>query len=69
MGFLDFASGRNRNRLSLLHSHVSAGTYSCTECGKEITTGSVQSLPPCPICHNNSWEAVTGGDAVADPRS
>lgn len=45
----------------------SAGTYRCTECGNEITTGSVKSLPPCPQCSNNSWEAVTGGDAAADP--
>jgi hypothetical protein len=41
--------------------------YCCTECGNEITTGSVKSLPPCPQCSNNSWEAVTGGDAAADP--
>jgi hypothetical protein len=68
MGFLDFLRVQQGEPIPT-GSDVSAGTYSCTECGKEITTGSLQSLPPCPICHNNSWEAVTGGDAVADPRS
>jgi predicted RNA-binding Zn-ribbon protein involved in translation (DUF1610 family) len=46
---------------------VSAGTYRCTECGKEIKAGSVKSLPPCPQCSNNSWEATSGGDASGDP--
>ena len=48
-------------------SDVSAGTYRCTECHETITTGSVKSLPPCPKCANGSWEALTGGDAAADP--
>ena len=48
-------------------SDVSAGTYRCTECHETITTASVKSLPPCPKCANGSWEALTGGDAAADP--
>ena len=24
-------------------------------------------LDPYPQCNNNSWDAVTGGDAAADP--
>jgi predicted nucleic acid-binding Zn-ribbon protein len=46
---------------------VSAGTYRCTNCGEEITTGSVKSLPPCPNCNNTSWETVSGGDSTEDP--
>ena len=41
-------------------SDVYADTYRCTECGKEIKAGSVKSLPPCPQCSNNSWEAIQG---------
>ena len=48
-------------------SDVRAGTYRCTECGYEISVQSVDSLPPCPSCANNSWEPVTGGDAAEDP--
>jgi Zn finger protein HypA/HybF involved in hydrogenase expression len=50
-------------------SDVSAGTYRCTNCGNEITTSSVSSLPPCPECSGSSWETVSGGDAAADPGS
>ncbi len=49
-------------------SDVSAGTYRCANCGNEITTSSVGSLPPCPSCDNNSWEAKSGGDAAPDPQ-
>jgi len=48
-------------------SDVRAGTYKCTNCGYELTVQSVESLPPCPSCGNNSWEAVTGGDSREDP--
>jgi Zn finger protein HypA/HybF involved in hydrogenase expression len=48
-------------------SDVSAGTYRCTNCGEEISTQSVKSLPPCPKCSNNSWETVSGGDSKEDP--
>jgi predicted nucleic acid-binding Zn-ribbon protein len=48
-------------------SDVSAGTYRCTSCGKDLSVQSVESLPPCPNCGNNSWEAVSGGDARKDP--
>lgn len=49
-------------------SDVSAGTYQCTSCGKEITVQSVQSLPPCPECNgSNEWKAITGGDSSKDP--
>jgi predicted RNA-binding Zn-ribbon protein involved in translation (DUF1610 family) len=50
-------------------SDVSAGTYRCTECGYELTTGSTESLPPCPDCSNGSWRSVTGGDSATDPAS
>ena len=48
-------------------SDVSAGTYSCTNCGNTIDVGSVQSLPPCPECQNGSWNSVSGGDSKDDP--
>jgi predicted nucleic acid-binding Zn-ribbon protein len=48
-------------------SDVSAGTYQCTECGNTITMGSEKSIPPCANCGNEKWEAVSGGDAAADP--
>ncbi|HEX8205377.1 MAG TPA: hypothetical protein VF587_04895 [Solirubrobacteraceae bacterium] len=48
-------------------SDVSAGTYSCTNCGNTIDVQSVQSLPPCPNCQNGSWNTVTGGDSKDDP--
>lgn len=48
-------------------SDVSAGTYRCTQCSKEITTQSVSSLPPCPSCNNASWNTIRGGDSAADP--
>jgi Zinc-ribbon containing domain len=67
MGFLDFFRGRRREPIPT-GSDVSAGSYHCTECGYEIQVGSVKSLPPCPQCNNNSWDAVTGGDAAADTR-
>lgn len=66
MGLLDFLKGTGAERIPS-GSDVSAGTYRCTNCGNEITTGSVKSLPPCPQCSSNSWEAVTGGDAAEDP--
>lgn len=48
-------------------SDVSAGTYSCTNCGNQIDVGSVQSLPPCPNCGNGEWNTVSGGDSSQDP--
>jgi hypothetical protein len=48
-------------------SDVSAGTYSCTSCGNEISVQSVQSLPPCANCGNGNWNTQTGGDSVEDP--
>ena len=49
-------------------SDVSAGTYRCTNCGYELDTGSVKSLPPCPNCQGPyGWDAITGGDSVDDP--
>jgi predicted nucleic acid-binding Zn-ribbon protein len=48
-------------------SDVSAGTYRCTNCGETIDVGSVQSLPPCSNCGNNSWETLSGGDSRDDP--
>jgi Zn finger protein HypA/HybF involved in hydrogenase expression len=49
-------------------SDVSAGTYRCTNCGYEMSTQSVVSLPPCPKCDGPySWATITGGDARDDP--
>ncbi|HEV2813771.1 MAG TPA: hypothetical protein VGW10_11025 [Solirubrobacteraceae bacterium] len=48
-------------------SDVSAGTYTCTNCGNSIDVQSVQSLPPCPNCGNGEWSTVTGGDSKDDP--
>jgi hypothetical protein len=66
MGFLDFFRGQRGEPIPT-GSDVSAGSYQCTDCGYEIKVRSVKSLPPCPQCNNNSWDAVTGGDAAADP--
>lgn len=46
---------------------MSAGTYSCTNCGNELKIESSQSLPPCPECQNGQWNTVSGGDAEGDP--
>ncbi len=48
-------------------SDVSAGTYSCTNCGNAISVQSVQSLPPCANCGNGEWNTQSGGDAADDP--
>ena len=48
-------------------SHVSAGTYMCTNCGYKLEVPSTQHLPPCPSCGNGEWETVSGGDSVNDP--
>ncbi|MEG6549578.1 hypothetical protein V6C53_04980 [Desulfocurvibacter africanus] len=49
-------------------SDISAGTYRCNNCGKEIQIGSKTSLPPCARCHGSSWSVVKGvGDAKKDP--
>ena len=48
-------------------SDVSAGTYSCTDCGYELSTESTESLPPCPACSNGEWSSLSGGDSGDDP--
>ena len=48
-------------------SDVSAGTYQCTNCGKQIDVGSTQHLPPCASCGNGEWQSLSGGDSGADP--
>ena len=48
-------------------SDVSAGTYTCTNCGYSLDAGATQHLPPCPNCNNGSWSTQTGGDSVDDP--
>ena len=49
-------------------SDVSAGTYRCTNCGFDLDTNSVKSLPPCPNCDEpQEWQALTGGDSAQDP--
>ncbi|MDQ1485871.1 MAG: hypothetical protein QOJ62_1564 [Actinomycetota bacterium] len=48
-------------------SDVSAGTYTCTTCGYQLSVQSTQHLPPCPSCGNGAWDTQTGGDSVSDP--
>jgi hypothetical protein len=48
-------------------SDVSAGTYSCTECGYELSVQSTEHLPPCPECSNGEWSSESGGDSADDP--
>jgi Zn finger protein HypA/HybF involved in hydrogenase expression len=48
-------------------SDVSAGTYSCTQCGYSLDVQSTKHLPPCPQCNNGMWNTVSGGDSVHDP--
>jgi hypothetical protein len=47
-------------------SDVTSGTYRCTECGQTLEMGSAKSIPPCPSCANEEWEALSGGDSAAD---
>ncbi|OKP02019.1 hypothetical protein [Xenorhabdus eapokensis] len=54
-------------------SDVSAGTYTCSDCGYKYSNQSKTSLPPCPNFKNKphplrGWNIETGqGDAVKDP--
>jgi predicted Zn-ribbon and HTH transcriptional regulator len=48
-------------------SDVSAGTYSCTDCGYELSVQSTHHLPPCPECNNGEWSSASGGDSTDDP--
>jgi lipopolysaccharide biosynthesis regulator YciM len=48
-------------------SDVSAGTYSCTNCGYQLSVDSIRHLPPCPGCSHGKWNTITGGDSVNDP--
>jgi DNA-directed RNA polymerase subunit RPC12/RpoP len=48
-------------------SAVSAGTYRCTTCGKEIALSWRYKLPPCSRCENRRWWTVSGG-GVRRPR-
>jgi predicted RNA-binding Zn-ribbon protein involved in translation (DUF1610 family) len=48
-------------------SDVSAGTYTCTNCGNELQVGSTTHLPPCPSCGNGEYQTISGGDAAGDP--
>jgi hypothetical protein len=54
-------------------SDVSAGSFKCADCGKEISMGSKTSLPPCPHSKTtphtkNCWEVLSGqGDDEKDP--
>lgn len=47
-------------------SNVTSGTYRCTNCGNELTTQAVESLPPCPSCNGTTFEVVSGGDTTAE---
>lgn len=48
-------------------SDVSAGTYSCTQCGYHLSVDSTQHQPPCPECDNGRWDTISGGDSADDP--
>ena len=48
-------------------SDVSAGTYTCTNCGNDLSVQSTKHLPPCPSCGNGSYNTKSGGDAADDP--
>ncbi|MDU9401126.1 hypothetical protein RTH46_01275 [Pseudomonas sp. zfem004] len=54
-------------------SDVSAGTYSCADCGHKYSNQSKTSLPPCPhfkpATHPlRGWTILSGqGDALQDP--
>ncbi|MCE1649678.1 hypothetical protein LWT35_23635, partial [Enterobacter hormaechei] len=54
-------------------SDVSAGTYTCSDCGYKYSNQSKTSLPPCPNFKRKphplkSWDIETGqGDAKNDP--
>jgi predicted nucleic acid-binding Zn-ribbon protein len=47
-------------------SDVTSSTDRCTECGQTLEMGSAKSIPPCPNCENEEWEALSGGDSAAD---
>lgn len=32
-----------------------SGTYSCTNCGTDVTLGQDDKMPPCPKCTNNEF--------------
>lgn len=54
-------------------SDVSAGSYRCSDCGKNYSNQSKTSLPPCPDYEESThplcaWDIITGaGDAKKDP--
>ena len=54
-------------------SDVSAGTYSCADCGRIYSNQSKTSMPPCPNYDakthtKKGWVILTGqGDAGKDP--
>jgi predicted nucleic acid-binding Zn-ribbon protein len=48
-------------------SDGSAGTYQCTNCGYALPVGSMDTLPPCPSCHNGRYRTMSGGDSRDDP--
>jgi predicted nucleic acid-binding Zn-ribbon protein len=48
-------------------SDVSAGTYRCTACGKELDIASSKHIPPCPSCGNGRYDSISGGDSKQDP--
>lgn len=35
---------------------VSAGTYSCTNCGQKVTLDGRGTMPPCPRCSNTEFK-------------
>lgn len=34
------------------------GTYSCTNCGTNVTVGQSDKVPPCPSCNNTKFTKV-----------
>jgi predicted Zn-ribbon and HTH transcriptional regulator len=58
---------RRHGRSGIGRKDVSAGTYRCADCGYELDTSAVMSLPPCPNCEGPyGWEAQFGHDSVND---
>ena len=42
-------------------SDVSAGTYACTYCKYRVDVPAPKPLPPCPVCGNGEWRAISAG--------
>ncbi len=36
------------------------GTYSCTNCGTDVTLNASDKCPPCPKCNNSEFKKCNG---------